>query len=159
MTYSVTGIKTFTGMEGPSGLNAKLRCDGKIVADLLDEGCGGALHFRWIDRADLPAFEAFVTEWYAGDKAAQADDQGIAGRDYTPDTFGKMETWVNRKVDEHLTNKRLLRAAKKSTLFRLAGDGDGVWRQWSRVYSPEVEATLRAKYPNIETVFNPASVA
>lgn len=46
--YSVTKIKTFTGMEGP-GYNATLLRDGKIVALVIDDASGGPVRYEWGD--------------------------------------------------------------------------------------------------------------
>ena len=47
--YSVSKIKTFTGMEG-RGYNATLLRDGKAVADFRDDATGGPVWFDWLDR-------------------------------------------------------------------------------------------------------------
>jgi len=46
--YSVSKIKTFTGMEG-RGYNATLLRDGKPVADFRDAATGAPVWFDWLD--------------------------------------------------------------------------------------------------------------
>jgi len=50
-TYTVKGIKTFTGMEG-HGYNATLYRDGKAVAFVIDDASGGDLQIEWKDHKD-----------------------------------------------------------------------------------------------------------
>ena len=47
MSYTIKGVKTFRGMEG-QGFNATLCRDGKPVAHVDDEGCGGCYNWRWL---------------------------------------------------------------------------------------------------------------
>lgn len=51
--YTVSGIKTFTGMEG-SGFNANLLRDGKKVAEVIDDASGGPLMIHWADEKATP---------------------------------------------------------------------------------------------------------
>lgn len=54
--YTLGKLKTFRGME-TNGFNATLYRDGKLVADIIDEGCGGTFLYTWADHA-APKVEA-----------------------------------------------------------------------------------------------------
>ncbi|MDR5791745.1 hypothetical protein P9281_34930 [Caballeronia sp. LP003] len=47
--YSMAKVKAFDGMQG-RGYSAFLMRDGHAVAEVRDEGRGGAVFFRWLDR-------------------------------------------------------------------------------------------------------------
>ena len=42
--YSVAKVKSFRGTDG-YGFNADLMKDGRKIAFVIDEGCGGCLHY------------------------------------------------------------------------------------------------------------------
>lgn len=54
--WSVDKVKTFNGMEG-KGFNARLLRNGTPVADVIDEGNGGAYLFRWYDSKSVTGKE------------------------------------------------------------------------------------------------------
>jgi hypothetical protein len=58
-TYTASNVKTFTGMDG-QGFNMVLKRDGKPIAEVIDEGRGGAVIFNWKDhetRATVAALD------------------------------------------------------------------------------------------------------
>lgn len=114
--YTVTGIKTFRGHDG-QGLNANLCRDGKKVAFLLDEGCGGDMMFDWIDSKEEALFDAFIAEEKARIPEGKKNEFGMTERDYFDGA-----TWVNKAVDDHNNNKRFKRMCKTKTLFQVEGD-------------------------------------
>ena len=48
--YSVSKIKTIRGMEG-HGYSCDLLCNGKKVAECVDDASGASLHVYWLDKA------------------------------------------------------------------------------------------------------------
>lgn len=54
--YSVSGLKTFTGMEG-QGFNANLLRQGRKVATVRDDASGGPLWVEWEDRLTTATVE------------------------------------------------------------------------------------------------------
>lgn len=168
--YSLTGIKSFRGMEG-LGLNATLLRDGKKVAFIMDDGNGGEYRFEFgnptqrregrVSREEAQreetAFATFCLEWYRSSGQEQHDreqnDKWNEGKsDPVPFTIRPqyvMEVWVGRFVDEYESAKRLAKLAKKKTLFRIKGETykDGEWSTLAEPYGPRVQAYFDKKYP------------
>lgn len=121
--YEVTKIKTFIGRDG-HGLNATLTRDGKKVAFILDEGCGGMVDFDWVDQkhgqsAEEAMFKVFIAQTVPPDPD---DKDSTLGAD-TLQQFA-MEQWVNAEVDRIKNDQRFRRACKTKTLFQV-GDKIG----------------------------------
>lgn len=121
--YTLKGVKTFQGMDG-IGLNATLCRDGKPVAFLLDEGCGGTLFFDWKDRtqgrsAEEALFEAFIEVEHAKIPADKKDEFGKTVREVFDGEY-----WVNGLVDDMENAKRLRRLCRTKTCFQV-GDKIG----------------------------------
>ena len=169
--YTIGSIKTFRGMEG-HGLNAKILKDGKAIAFVLDEGCGGEVQFDFLNpdqnaksfekNKDFAAqrekeFGEFALKWYvdsgrhAADEAQSAEWDREAGREFVPcapNANTAMEYWVNHIVDEQQMKKRLDSLAKKKTLFRLKDEqyNDGEYLTLTQPYSAAIQGYLDRKY-------------
>lgn len=116
--YSLRRIKTFRGMDG-QGLNAELLRDGNVVAFLVDEGCGGMMHFDWADRkggvsSEEELFEAFI----AAEKAKMPEGKRYASGSSERDYFNG-ETWVNKTVDAMLNDKKFRKLCKTHVVFQV----------------------------------------
>lgn len=119
--YSVAKIKTFRGMEG-DGLNAVLLRGKKKVADLLDEGRGGMMHYYWVDHnkgGEEGLFKAFVKAEKAKIPADLKDKEGFNEHDLFDG-----DVWVWMQVDKVVNDKRFRKACKTKTLFQV-GDKIG----------------------------------
>ena len=122
--YEVARIKTFRGMDG-QGLNAVLIRDHKAIAELLDEGCGGEMHFDWLDQkhgesAEEAMFKAFIEEEKLKIPADKKDpDTGMLERSYFSG-----ESWVNAEVDRIMNERRFRKTCKTKTMFQV-GDKIG----------------------------------
>lgn len=162
MTYSIKGLKTFSGMEG-QGLNATLLRDGKPVAFVLDEGYGGEMRFDFRNPGQSPAsykatstkqarkeeqaFQSFATHWL--EECGDSEERKLIG---SP-SFVR-EVFVGSLVDAELNRRRFDRLSKKKTLFRLKGSKPHEWRTISVPYGPSVQAFLDKKYPGqIEAIW------
>lgn len=134
--YSVIKVKTFEGMEG-KGFNATLCRDGKPIAFVIDEGCGGCYLWRWLVKdAELP-FKTHVRNEFPNEK------------------FEREDMFIGRLIDQWETEKQLRRWCRKEVLFRLKGDKPDTWRTLLAPYSPEAVAHLHKKYdPEIEEIAN-----
>src|ERR1043166_4185201 len=117
--YEVAAIKTFRGMDG-QGLNAILLRDHKKIAELLDEGCGGEMHFDWLDQkhgesAEEAMFQAFIEEEKLKIPADKVDpDTGRPEREYFDGAW-----WVNGEVDRILNERRFRKTCKTKTMFQV----------------------------------------
>lgn len=147
--YSVTKIKTFRGMDG-EGLNAVLLKDGKKVADLLDEGCGGEMHFDWVDMnkgVEESLFQAFI-EFERTRIPADKESDGFSDREMFCDAI-----WVGDQVNQILNDRRFSRLCKKSTVFQVDGMiGTEEWKTIKGV-TPDVRAFIEKKYAGKKIVY------
>lgn len=160
-TYSLSKIKTFTGMEG-YGLNATILKDGKPIAFVMDDATGGEVDIDFTNpgqtaksfqqhhataKAEFALCAAFCRAWYEQSGGA-AHDIAQFGADFDSDDRYVIEAWVNHTVDQIQNDKRLARVAKTKTLFRVEGDSADEWRTLGSPYSPKVQAWLDQKYPS-----------
>lgn len=118
---TINALKTFTGIEG-QGFNANLLLDGKKVAALIDEGCGGSLWVQYLGtaeqrRAAEDAVKAAVDAIPPEPMPADAEDW--VKTLYT-DGFRKLdlEDIVNRMVDDLLNERFMAKKRKTHVLFR-----------------------------------------
>jgi hypothetical protein len=149
LKYTVAKIKTFRGMEG-HGLNAVLLADGKKVADLLDEGCGGMMHFYWIDMnrgGEETKFKAFVEE----EKLKIPADKESDG--FNDRSLFDGDIWVWLAVDEILNDRRLKTACKKNTLFQVGEEIGGESCRTIKGVTPEIRAWVEKKYAGQKVKF------
>jgi hypothetical protein len=114
---TLKGVKTFKGREGV-GLNANLLFDGEVVAECLDEGCGGEMRIYWRDHS------------HGQSKTEEEVTTYIASLNLTPEivTFRGAEPFempynlphiIDTLVDGLETEKRYKRLCKTQTLVRL----------------------------------------
>lgn len=121
--YSLKGVKTFRGMDG-HGLNATLMRGNKKVAFILDEGCGGEMRFDFVDRLHGNSAEEDMWEAFIAQEKAKLDDTKKDEYGFTERSIFSGETWVNKKVDDLLNEKRFRKMCKTKTLFQV-GDAIG----------------------------------
>lgn len=121
--YGPFTAKPGKSMQGRDGVawEATLLRDGKPVARVLDEGCGGMLLLygpkgeRWAD----PSMQALVAELDA-----------LAKAEMPVETYGDLrvepswETLLATMADNASEVKRLQRKAKTATLYAIPGDVD-----------------------------------
>ena len=134
--YSVIKVKTFEGMEG-KGFNATLCRDGRPIAFVIDEGCGGCYLWRWLDKdAELP-FKAHV--------------KGMLPKE----TFEREDMFLGRLIDAFEGEKQIRRWCKKKVVFRLKADKADTYRTLLAPYSAEAAAFVRKKHGEaLEEILN-----
>jgi len=165
--YSLSGIKTFTGMEG-YGLNANLLLDGKKIAFILDDGNGGMLRIDYAGK-DYEQRKKVEADFHAAlvavyDHAAyvkyMVEEIGADAKDVGTQSPSDMaETWINQQADAAALSKRLKSLAKKHTLFRLTGDKPIEWRTVkNHIYGPASVDFIKKKYGGkVLEIYNPAA--
>lgn len=149
MDYSVRNVRTFNGMEGP-GFNATLLRDGKPVAELIDDGCGGCVLFRWKDRAEEKLLNDHIKTLppYEFPMVAKGEKFHV-----TADLF------VGRLIDFWKFEKGMRRRCDSAIVFRLTTDDKGTARRWlpgrsGMTYSAAI-TYLKEKYNGlIEIIYN-----
>lgn len=143
-TYTLRRVKTFRGMDG-QGLNAELLRDGKVVAFLIDEGCGGEMRFDWMGRGNTGE-EALWDAFIAEEKLKiPADKKLLEGHDTLERDVYDGSTWVNKKVDDLLNDKRWRRLCKTNVIYQL-GAGIGTEQFYKIKGGAEMITHLRQKY-------------
>lgn len=140
----LSGVKTFQGMEG-QGLNADLWFDGKKVAFVLDEGCGGEMriHVACVQH-NPPVFahaELRAAEEYVKGLNLPSEDMDLTVEQ-------DLESLINETVDDIANDKRMRRLAKDNVLFTLPDDKPGEFHMAKHRGKPEAaKAYWTSKYP------------
>ena len=147
--YSVKKVKTFRGMEG-EGYNADLYRDGKKIAFVIDEGCGGETRFEWLDlgvpKVDI-IHHGYGTEpiTYKGTPEEKLFVELADSQTYTFDGHTGRKN-ADILVGELITIFLTKRDCKNKTVFRLASDGEGIERTIKAKFTPEIATHIRTKY-------------
>lgn len=150
--YTLKGVKTFRGRDG-YGLNAKLCRDGKEVAFLLDEGCGGMLNFDWYDRmhgksVEEDLFKAFIERERARIPSDKVDEHGMNEREH----FGG-EMWVNILVDSMANAKRMKSLCKTKTCYQVGEQIGGEEFFTIKGVGPQIRAAIERKHAGKKVKF------
>lgn len=130
--YTVCKVKFFRGRDG-YGFNAELLKDGKKIAFVIDEGCGGCLHYEWVDIKERDVLCEYVKTLPSlktkfGDISADID------------------LYVSRLADDYETGKKFKRLCKTKTIFRLKSDNEDAYRMINRHFDSAVKVFLLKKY-------------
>jgi hypothetical protein len=150
--YSLKGIKLFKGMDG-LGLNATLLRDGKAVCDLVDEGCGGMLYFRWLDRKGGVSAEETLWDAFIASEKEKKDDVKKDEMGHTERYWFDGEMWVNQEVDRLETAKRLRKLCKTHTVFQVGAGIGGEKILTVKETGPAVRAWIEKKYAGKKVKF------
>lgn len=119
--YSLRRVKTFRGMDG-QGLNAKLVKSGKVMAFILDEGRGGEMRFDWMDLTKEKSAEEDLWNAFIAEEKAKLDDTKKDECGFTERSIFDGATWVNKKVDDLLNDKRFRRICKTHVVYQVGAD-------------------------------------
>ncbi len=135
MSYTVKNVKKFRGMEG-TGFNLNLLRDGKKVAFVMDEGCGGVSRFEWVDY-DKPKVDVQWTNYQKQPCTIRCTPEEatlyefLRGKTFKVGTVTLVvdpDIFVGDLLENYENDKRFARLCKTKTLFRLKGDKEGEWR-------------------------------
>lgn len=164
MDLQIKRLRTARGNE-TDAFSLDLVCDGKVVAEVQNDGWGGGHHIMWKQNVTQPQRDAItayaqaraIEHEVANEAAERALNPSAAKRKngiewgwYVEHLRAKphdgLEDWITTAIDLDKIQKRLARAMKKSTLFRLKGDDALAWRSLSAAYSPQTVAQIQKKY-------------
>lgn len=141
--YELRAIKEAGGDETPR-FDAKLLRDGKVIAVVSNEGCGGCNRYDYLDRGAEAPFQKFAAEW--------GRERGYNSE---PD-----DMWVYAQMDAAEERRTLRRWSKKYTCYRLKGDKAGSWRRINRPFSDDMrERIIKTHGDKVEAIFNPTAEA
>ncbi len=141
---TATKIKTHRGRDGV-GYNATLTINGKPVAAILNEGCGGPTYLRAVkDRDAVAAFEAKV--------AALPPEPLDMGNGETRMVEVGVDYFLASLVEDVLEDQRIRRLAKTNVVLRLPNDPPGTYRTVKMTLDEKGRQWITAKHPNAEVV-------
>ena len=142
MNAELRKVKEYAELSHDSiAFNAELWIDGKLAAHVEDDGHGGSVFFRYVDRTHGKSkFETAFEAWLSAMPPVPCDDFGPMDMD--------SELWVGQELDRINLEKTLQRKCARNTLIRMVGDLDTEFRSFkpARKYSPAFAAQLREKH-------------
>lgn len=146
--YSVTGVKTFRGMEG-LGYNATVRLYGKKIGLAIDDACGGPLMLE-VGKDDLRDMETYAKSLppYEADRAS-----GCPAMALTADLLVEELVSVAEQAKLREKNRKDFEKTCKTTfLFRVPGQARGNgWRTvpFSAGTPQRIREAMEKKYGQI----------
>lgn len=174
--FSLSGVKTFRGMEG-GGLNAFLTLKGKKIAEVIDDGNGGEMYVRFAKNHDgkmyFTAFDppADVAEFLAGPEALKIGNDreskfrkqypGLYTKEPMPTEWG-ITDFVEYLLEQHEEQKEIKRMSKRyGFLYRIPGTpGISYFKvpknhRWTKAYYETLLAKVKSKHKDIEILAEP----
>lgn len=139
--YELTGYTggADIGREGPVW-RAKLRRDGKVIAEVFQDGNGGSTWTRFTSRAEEEAFSEYAKKW--------THKWGVGGQ-YNPEGFDHdEESILNQWGDDAYLARSLNRAAKNGLAVIFDGDQSAESYAKYNADNAEVRKAIAEKYPN-----------
>jgi hypothetical protein len=164
MAYEVRNIKNFMGTDYP-GYNATLYRDDKKVAVVINDGGGGEDRFHWCDVME-PRVEVMAVGPVGYSRPVRCTPEEalllIHIRNKTLDMKDGSEPvpmscgmFVASLIDAYENAKRIKRACRNKTLFRLTGDATEAWRVIKAPFSQHIKQNLTNLYgQRLETILN-----
>lgn len=137
--YTVKNVKTFIGMEG-QGFNATLYRDGKKVAFVIDDACGGCYNYSFVSLQEEKDYFAFC-------KALPPID--FQGSPLTMDG----DIFVSDLVSQYQQDKKLRSLCKTKTVVLMKDDQDGSFTVFAVKFTDEVKAFVEKKYGELVVEF------
>lgn len=135
-TFEIKKFQSMRTLDG-GGFSYDLYIDGKKAAFILDEGHGGGVFARWYDQKLEAVLEAHV--------ATLPDPPPSDGFQMKMDA----ELFFYQLADEYEMAKKLRRACKTKTLYRMPGDKIF---EVKRPFSPEIKAHILSKHPEAKFI-------
>ena len=165
--YEVRGVKEHKGHEGEPVVQCSLYRDGVKVCEYSGDDHGGSSRWFWVDKdsratvkgisfgGKATEYEGTVEEALLADFCAmlpERDDVELKMKYHVvPSIF------VEDLVVEALMAKKLARACKTKTCFRLVGDEAGSYRTLNVAWSDRAKEWLEKNYgAKVEKIFNAA---
>lgn len=147
MKLTVKKYKHFNvGREG-GAMKCELYVDGTLAALVENQGNGGPNNYRWVGRYRDHHDYAHPPDIAAHVAAAPAVE--FCGQPLKP----SLDMLVEDAIEDALFAASMARKCKKSTVFRLPTDGQGVYREYKTPFTPASAAMVRAKHPDA-VIFN-----
>ena len=130
--YTVKNVKTFIGMEG-QGFNATLYRDGKKVAFVIDDACGGCYNYDFVNPQEEKDYFAFC-------KAQPSIE--FQGTILTMDG----DIFISELVSQHQQDKKLRSLCKTKTVVLMKDDHAGSFTVFAVKFTDEFKAVVEKKY-------------
>ena len=155
MSYSVKGVKSFTGREG-YGFECSLYDGPTRVARVLNEANGASNDYFWTDTdKELTEVEIPHPNGKTIRKKCTPNEAKFLRYIQTfSDEPEAEDMFVAQLVDDYENRQRLKRHCRDKTLFRKAGDENGAYRVIRSKYSPQLARQIRQEYNDVEEIVN-----
>jgi hypothetical protein len=142
---TIQKVKFFKGMEGMGGFNAELVFNGKPVAFVIDDDCGGCLNWHWYQgKGDVEGAKA----------ALKAMPEYKKCREEFP-TLGEgeaIDSAMRGIIMQFEEEKSLKRWCKTKIVWRSKIHKEGEYGIWKAPYTLAHIAAIKAKHPDAEII-------
>jgi hypothetical protein len=148
---SLRNLKSCNGTDGVA-YSCTILFDGRVVAEAAQGGHGAPTEFYFKDRSDESAVNAYVASLPV--TPVPASEPKWMHEAYPDGQKEDLDSLVAGLFDDMENTKKLRRACKTKTLFRIKGSPEGVYNVVKAAFSPVVKAALLARHPDIEFFYN-----
>lgn len=132
--YGVKGLKSWRGRDGV-GYQYHLTENGKKVAFINQDGCGGEVDIDFDDPADLARFNAFIKDLPEQQCEFSGKMEPVSG-----------PMFLAQLADDHEQQQYLKRHCRTKTLVVLNSYNEGQYLEYKKAYSPAFKAWLQEKH-------------
>lgn len=146
--FTLKGLKMYPRLSTDSeAFSATLYFDGKKLADCTDDGNGGCVDVRFLDRSNEKPFYDWIKS--QPERRYEADEHMSAFSVPYDD-----EHLVHDLMNAELERRDWVKVCKKGIVYTREGqDGDSFWT-WKVAYTPDNAAKLRAKFGDVTEIIN-----
>jgi hypothetical protein len=138
--FTIKNFKTWSTYDG-GGYQFSLYYDGKKFAFVHNDGNGGWVEVNCENKEDQNRFDSFIDNLPKWKSSIDGSDM-----DMTSDIF------IDELVNEYELAKKLAKAKKKGTTFKLLTDGKGMFRTLNVLDMTQARKYLDSQFPNNYTL-------
>ena len=138
--FTIKNFKTWSTHDG-GGYQFTLYYDGKKFAFVHNDGNGGWVEVNCENKEDQNRFDDYISSLPKWKSSIDGSDM-----DMTSDIF------MDELVNEYELAKKLAKAKKKGTTFKLLSDGKGMFRTLNVLDLTQARKYLDSQFPNNYTL-------
>lgn len=150
--FTIGGIKCYPGHEGESCLAGNILRDGKKVGTWAEDTWGGPHRFTFVDKATEKAFNDAAN---AHPVSVEFNKEMREKHKVEPqgDNADLVVSTIAQEIDlEKRQLAQLKRWCKAKIILKMPDSNDGEYLTIRRLYKPELDSALLAKYPGAEII-------